>query len=267
MASPSKAVKKSPRKHVAPKTPTQVGPFRLKRGKPLEDVTAEHVHILRGGFKCKTDSKGYSSPGNASRTRLVVDSSEGYIPLWARGMTLRWRFQKSSLDVFEDPPRVMAAVRDVMGRALLAWGSAVPVKFAERKDAWDFEVAVRNADDCDAFGCTLASAFFPDAGRHTLNIYPEMFEQPDAEQVETLAHEFGHVFGLRHFFAKMQETEWPAEVFGAHKPFSIMNYGAKSKLTATDRKDLARLYSKAWSGELTEINGTRIRLVKPFHLS
>jgi len=57
---------------------------------------------------------------------------------------------------------------------------------------------------------------------------------------------------------------WRSEVFGTHKPFSIMNYGNKSKLTRYDKSDLKRLYQKAWSGELTEINGTPIRLVKPF---
>jgi adenylylsulfate kinase-like enzyme len=46
-----------------------------------------------------------------------------------------------------------------------------------------------------------------------------------------------------------------------------MNYGADSKLTSQDRSDLKKLYRLAWSGELTEINGTSIKFVKPFHLS
>ena len=65
----------------------------------------------------------------------------------------------------------------------------------------------------------------------------------------------------------MSETEWPAKVFGKHDKFSIMNYGADSKLTANDRSDLKRLYQLAWSGKLTHNNGTPIRFVKPFHTS
>ena len=44
-----------------------------------------------------------------------------------------------------------------------------------------------------------------------------------------------------------------------------MNYGALSALSADDKSDLKRLYQLVWSGELTQINGTPIKLVKPFH--
>ena len=94
-----------------------------------------------------------------------------------------------------------------------------------------------------------------------------IFSEPKQEQLETLAHEFGHVFGLRHFFAQIEEKRWRSEIFGKHKPFSIMNYGQKSVMTKWDRSDLKTLYSKAWSLKLTEINGTRIKLVKPYHMT
>jgi hypothetical protein len=246
---------------------TADNPFRRLSEKDAQKAKAEHVHVYGNRVKCMTDTRGYATPQNADRVRIVVDSSEGYIPLWARRSTLRWRFQSQTLALFENPTAAAQAIRRLLGEALLAWGDAVPVRFSERRDAWDFEISVRNADDCDAAGCTLASAFFPDSGRHELLIYPKMFEQSDKEQVETLAHELGHVFGLRHFFAKVSEKTWPAEIFGTHKPFSIMNYGAKSKLTADDRKDLKNLYEQAWSGQLSEINGTPIRLVRPFHYS
>ena len=109
------------------------------------------------------------------------------------------------------------------------------------------------------------SSFFPNAGRHPLYVYPKMFTQTEKEQVDTLVHEIGHVFGLRHYFAPESESEWPSEIFGEHKPFSIMNYGAMSELTETDRSDLRNLYQSAWSGKLTKINRTPIKLVRPFH--
>jgi len=143
----------------------------------------------------------------------------------------------------------------------------VPIKFAEREDVWDFEIVTKRSDDCDINGCVLASAFFPDAGRHELVIYPKMFTQIRKEQVDTFIHEIGHVFGLRHFFAQVNETTWPSEVFGTHKPFSIMNYGSQSELTDDDKADLKQLYQKAWNGELTEVNGTPIQFVKPFSTS
>ncbi|ADG11738.1 matrix metalloproteinase-11 [Caulobacter segnis] len=226
---------------------------------------SRHIHHLRNGFRCDTDRRGYATPDNKSPEKLVVDASEGFIPLWDKNVILRWRFAEGTLDHFQDPAAAERAIETLFGKAVLAWGDAVPIKFAKRTDAWDFQIVVRQADDCDDSGCVLASAFFPDAGRHRLDIYPKMFEQSDQEQLETLAHELGHVFGLRHFFALLSEKSFPAEIFGVHRRFSIMNYGEDSFLTQEDKSDLAKLYAAAWSRQLTDINGTPIHLVRPFH--
>jgi hypothetical protein len=159
------------------------------------------VHVFGKGFVCDTDTRGYATPRGRSPLEIVVDASEGFIPLWATDTTLRWRFREHSLKFFQNPSAAKTDIRRLLGEALLAWGNAKPVKFAERKDAWDFEIVMRQNADCDINGCVLASAFFPDAGRHQLLLYPTMFEQDREEQVETLIHELGHVFGLRHFFA------------------------------------------------------------------
>jgi hypothetical protein len=236
-------------------------PFRPRKA----DAAVPDDHVIGNKVICDTDTRGHATPGNRSPLEIVVDASEGFIPLWANDTTLRWRFQERSMDAFEDPQAAMAATKELLGEALLAWGDAAPVQFAQRDDAWDFEIVMREADRCNINGCVLASAFFPDAGRHELVIYPKMFTQSRKEQVDTLIHEIGHTFGLRHFFANVSETAWPSQVFGTHKPFSIMNYGNQSELTDDDKADLKRLYQAAWSGELTKINGTPIQLVKPFH--
>lgn len=241
--------------------PSKTTPFILAKPK---DEESPHVHVHRG-FRCDTDTRGHETPGGKSLEKLVVDASEGFIPLWDKGVTLRWRFAPGTLDHFQDPAAAERAIETLFARAVLAWDYAVPVKFAKRSDAWDFQIVVRKNDDCDPTGCVLASAFFPDAGRHQVDIYPKMFEQSDREQVETLAHELGHIFGLRHFFALLAEQAFPAEIFGVHSRFSIMNYGEDSFLTEDDKSDLAKLYAAAWSGKLTEINGAPIRLVRPFH--
>jgi hypothetical protein len=238
--------------------------FRLRLPEDAAREAEPEVHVIRKGVICATDSRGFATPMNRSITEIVVDASEGFIPLWAKNTTLRWRFQQRSMSIFRNPTAAKAAIRRLMGEAIVAWGDARPVKFAERNDLWDFEIVVRPADQCTTQGCVLASAFFPDAGRHELRIYPKMFEQTREEQVETLVHEIGHVFGLRHFFAKIREADWPSHVFGTHSPFSIMNYGAQSQLTPQDKSDLKSLYQLAWSGQLTNINGTPIRLLKPF---
>lgn len=258
---------RSPAKRAMARSADRVNPFKRSAPAKAKGAEAEDVHIIRNGVRCDTENRGHQTPRGRSPLEIVVDASEGFIPLWVKDTTLRWHYRNGSFEAFDDAAAAKAAFEQLFGEAVLAWGDAAPVKFAKRDDSWDFEVVMRSADDCDPNGCVLASAFFPDAGRHQLVLYPRMFEQPLEEQIETLIHEIGHIFGLRHFFALVSETAWPAEVFGEHNKFSIMNYGEDSKLTAYDKSDLKRLYQLAWTGQLTHINGTPIRFVKPFHES
>jgi hypothetical protein len=245
-------------------------------GDPFEHADIDQIKVLvnemvhriggkRAGHPCRTDGLGYATPDGKSEQELRVDSHLGFVPLWAPETTLRWRFQEQSLAIYRNPEAAKAAIRLLMSEALAGWGDSVPVKFSEQRDLWDFEVVVRANADCDASGCVLASAFFPDPGRHELVLYPTLFGQSRGEQVETLQHEFGHVFGLRHWFANVREQSWPSELFGTDSRFSIMNYGADSKLTDVDLKDLKALYTGVWSGQIREINGTKIQLMKPYH--
>lgn len=262
---------KLPQTNIAKAKSARTNPFQMRKSEETAGKAVTLIHVFKTGETgeanviCDTDSRGHATPGGLSPLKIVLEASEGFIPLWAKNMTLRWRFQERSMRFFENPASAKAEIRNLLGEAILKWGDAVPVKFAEQNDAWDFEIVMRNADDCDNTGCVLASAFFPDAGRHELVLYPRMFTQDRDGQVETLIHEIGHVFGLRHFFANITETRWASQIFGTHNPFSIMNYGDRSVLTDEDKSDLKRLYRLAWSGELRSINGTPIRFVKPFH--
>jgi hypothetical protein len=255
----------------ATKAPKKASAATRQDGKALQfrPISAKgpesEVHVFGNKVVCDTEPRGHATPRGRSPLEIVVDASEGFIPLWAKDTTLRWQFRESSMRAFSNPTAAKAAIRRLFGEALLAWGNAAPVKFAERSDAWDFEIVMRRNDNCDANGCVLASAFFPDGGRHQLVLYPKMFAQSRQEQLETLVHEIGHTFGLRHFFANISETDFPSEIFGVHRPFSVMNYGDESRLTDDDRRDLRRLYQLAWSGQLTQINGTPIKFVRPFH--
>lgn len=232
-----------------------------------EKVEESEVHSLGRGIICDTEARGYATPRGKTELEILVNASEGFIALWAKNTTLRWRFRERSMRQFENPSAAKEEVRKLFGEALAAWGEATPVKFSEDKDVWDFEIVMRRADECDPQGCVLASAFFPDAGRHELVLYPRMFELNRKEQIDTFIHELGHVFGLRHFFAQLSETRWKSELFGTHGEFSIMNYGELSELSNDDKHDLGLLYKLVWSGSLTEINGTPIRTVKPYHMS
>ncbi len=234
--------------------------YKRDQGEALE----QHVHVYGKGVVCDTDKRGFPTPDNKSPLELVVNAPGGVVPLWAQGTVLRWRFQEASMAVFRDQDAAKTYLRTLFGLGVDLWGPGVPVTFKEVQDNWDFELVVAPAENCSPSGCTLARAFFPDAGRHELILFPTLFDQSHQEQVETMAHELGHVFGLRHFFADVSETAWPSEKFGEHSKFSIMNYGPDSIMTDNDRADLVALYESFWSGSLSNINGTPLVTVHPF---
>lgn len=243
--------------------PSKSDIFKLDYTNKTSKTTSE-IHELGKGVICDTEARGHERPEGRSPLEIVVDASEGFIPLWVNNTIIRWRFRERSMIHFANPSAAKDGIRKLFGEALLAWGSSAPVKFTEDEDVWDFEIVMKKADECNSNGCVLASAFFPDGGRHEFVIYPKLFTQVKEEQVDTFAHEIGHIFGLRHFFAKVSEQAWPSEIFGTHNKFSIMNYGELSKLTDNDRNDLKKVYQLVWSGNLTQINGTPIRLVRPY---
>jgi predicted Zn-dependent protease len=236
------------------------GLFALRPEEDLASIMEPQVHVLRKGVICRTD---YRAKKRDPR-EIWVDATDGFIPLWEENQMLRWRFNEASTNVFQQPGAVKERIRELINEAIIGWRDAAPIRFKENSDNSDFEIVVERLPDCSPQGCALAQAFFPDGGRHQLFIFPTMFEQSRKEQVDTLMHEIGHIFGLRHFFAPEFETQWPSELFGENNPFSIMNYGELSELTDADRRDLKLLYEGVWSHRLTNINGTPIKLFRPY---
>lgn len=222
-------------------------------------------HKLGSDTICGTDERGFAAPMNRSPFEIVVDASEGFIPLWEPNRVLKWQFNENSMRYFRYPSLAKGYIKQLFAEAISAWGDSAPIRFSQNSSGWDFEIYMSSTDNCSPNGCTLAAAFFPDGGRHRLRLYPKMFQQSRKEQVDTFIHEIGHIFGLRHFFANVSETAWPSVIFGEHKAFSIMNYGALSELTTQDKSDLKALYSGVWGGSISSINGTPIVLFKPYH--
>ena len=118
----------------ASKQPDPLG-FRTKKSAGQEEEP--HIHVYHNGAVCDTDSRGYPTPDNRSPNELVLDATDGFIPLWARDVTLRWRFQERSLSAFRNPEAAKIAIRELFIEGLLAWEDAAPIKFAERHDAWE----------------------------------------------------------------------------------------------------------------------------------
>ena len=48
-------------------------------------------------FRSRTEQRGHPTPRGRHPLRIVVDASEGFIPLWAQDVVLRWRFHEESM--------------------------------------------------------------------------------------------------------------------------------------------------------------------------
>ena len=103
----------------------QADPFVFTR----DDEADPEVHVFGDGVVCETDTRGHATPRNRALVEIVLDSSEGFIPLWAPNTTLRWRFQERSMRVFRNPALAKARIEQMLGEAVLAWGNAAPVPF------------------------------------------------------------------------------------------------------------------------------------------
>jgi len=224
---------------------------------PQDDLRLDEYEHRFGENKeiiCQTDTPERG-------TEKIVVGLGGVVPLWAAGTVLHWRFNERSMARFRDPENAKNYFRRLLSDAQRMWGW-VPVRFQESSQLVDFEYGLTRGDDCSNGGCVLASAFFPAATNQDLLIYPVLFNNSYDYQVNVMAHEIGHIFGLRHFFANISETWEESEIFGEHNPFSIMNYGNKSVLTDADRGDLYRLYEAAWSGRLSHVGKLKIALIR-----
>jgi hypothetical protein len=240
----------------------------LKDDAQLLMETESQVHMIRPGFSCKTECRARSRAEIESS--LVIGATDGSINLWKENQILYWRFDEVSLRPFENSTKLKEIAQQTLFDAIGAWGDSSPVRFKENTDVYDFQVSIMTADLQQGNGLVAASSFFPGDGRKSkLRLYPTFFRSgdlTDKERLETLIHELGHIFGLRHFFSAENDPLFSGGVFGANNKLTIMSYGANSELTSDDRKDLKNLYKAAWTGTLTNVNRTPVRLVDSPHI-
>src|SRR5678816_2641325 len=117
-----KTVKKTPVKKASKKA--SKNPFApAARRKPLHG-TDDHVHLLKKGFICDTEQKGFTRPKGKSTIKIVVDAEGGFVRLWTKNVTLNWRFRESSMDYFDDPTSAKKEIRTLIKEMLAQWGTA-----------------------------------------------------------------------------------------------------------------------------------------------
>src|SRR6188472_2817093 len=93
----------------AAKNPFQLRPSREtnRNREPLE-------HVYGHDVICVTDKRGHATPRARSPLELVVDSTNGFVPLWEKDTVLRWRFQDRSMTEFRDSEAAKSEIRTLL---------------------------------------------------------------------------------------------------------------------------------------------------------
>ncbi|KAK4199180.1 hypothetical protein QBC40DRAFT_282349 [Triangularia verruculosa] len=166
------------------------------------------------------------------------------VPRWATGTELKYVI---CAETFPSPAAAALAASN-LAQAIDLFAD-VPVAFREvtRNTRAHFSVVYRDFPDTGEAN-VLASAFFPNRGpreTRTLHVYALAFRQKHiGNQVQILAHEVGHILGLRHEFAP-ESAEWRSLTYGRRNPGSIMSYPADwstAKVTQQDIDELKAFY-------------------------
>lgn len=180
--------------------------------------------------------------------------------LWARGQTLLYSYEGRI-----HPSCDLQTFDAMIAAAAVSFGFTVfRVRRAATPADAHFKVVFEEQDEEDDEGkVTLAEAFFPKAfkrgiptPRPELRVFPAFWEDDATERHVTLCHEFGHIFGLRHFQAADEDNRFVQH--GTDSETTVMNQGG---VTEVDRTDLRSLYEGAWSGQLTMLGSHRIAFV------
>ena len=105
---------------------TSIKALSVRKVGDVFSIADPELHVYGNSQVCSTNSIGRPMPENRSPAEIVVDASEGFVPLWSKNVTLRWRFNEGSMRCFQNPEEAKGAIRELWGEALLAWGDAAP---------------------------------------------------------------------------------------------------------------------------------------------
>lgn len=176
--------------------------------------------------------------------------------LWDINSTLNWAYDTTDVKASGNTPfvaRPKDEVAKLLNDGLALWDNIASFRLNHVLNKADAHFIVKWQDsDNDGSSASLAEAFFPEEFAHIkqakLLLYPDLYSFKEPFRVITLAHEFGHIFGLRHTIEVLKdnrENHVHVGEYGTTKKKSVMAYGSDCVITPHDKAQLAQLYQSA----------------------
>ncbi|KAK1254556.1 hypothetical protein MKX08_008551 [Trichoderma sp. CBMAI-0020] len=165
------------------------------------------------------------------------------IPRWRKGSEI---FYVICTESFETPGAA-ALVSAAMTEAISMWGNVTDVVFREVGRDSPATFRIKYKESHNSHDDVYAMSFPPKESASSLVVYqPALEDSISSYLANILAHELGHILGLRHEFALQKERGLHSVRFGSENHQSVMNYfGHPSKLQVgqQDREELAAFYA------------------------